>query len=86
MNLSRDRKNEVKELVKSESNFDLKKISPVEVLNLVFGEYAPNTQRAYARAFKNLQDWADIKNIDEKRFYELLVTVLSRRFAEHRSV
>ena len=72
MNLSRDRKNEVKELVKSESNFDLKKISPVEVLNLVFGEYASNTQRAYARAFKNLQDWADIKNIDEMEDFDPL--------------
>tara|TARA_B100000700_G_C14982584_1_gene827164 strand:- start:754 stop:1737 length:984 start_codon:yes stop_codon:yes gene_type:complete len=72
MNLSRNRKNEVKELVKSESNFDLKKISPVEVLNLVFGEYASNTQRAYARAFKNLQDWADIKNIDEMEDFDPL--------------
>ena len=65
MNLSQNRKNEVKDVVTSKLNIDQQKIAPIEALNLVFGEYAPNTQRAYARAFKNLQDWADIKDIGE---------------------
>ena len=30
-------------------------LAPGEALNLVFGEYAANTQRAYARAFRDLQ-------------------------------
>ena len=32
-------------------------LEPGEALNLVFGEYAANTQRAYARAFRDLQQW-----------------------------
>ena len=29
--------------------------SPLKALELVFGEYYPNTQRAYARAFRDFQ-------------------------------
>ena len=31
--------------------------SPAKALELVFGEYSPNTQRAYARAFRDFQEW-----------------------------
>ena len=46
---------------------ELKKpvVSPAKALELVFGEYSPNTQRAYARAFRNFQDWADIRELHE---------------------
>ena len=36
MNLSRDRKNEVKDIVTSKLNIDQQKIAPIEALNLVF--------------------------------------------------
>ena len=49
-----------------------KSISPVEALNLVFGEYAANTQRAYAKAFRDLQDWADIKELSEMEDFDPL--------------
>ena len=38
-------------------------LEPSEALNLVFGEYAANTQRAYARAFRDLQQWANVKEL-----------------------
>ena len=47
-------------------------LSPGEALNLVFGEYAANTQRAYARAFRNLQEWAEIKELSEMENFEPL--------------
>ena len=47
-------------------------IAPGEALNLVFGEYAANTQRAYARAFRNLQEWAEIKELREMENFEPL--------------
>jgi len=62
---SQDQKNSKKILIKNELGIKKRKITPVEALNLVFGEYASNTQRAYARAFRNLQEWADFNDISE---------------------
>ena len=39
--------------------------SPAKALELVFGEYSPNTQRAYSRAFRDFQEWADIRELHE---------------------
>ncbi|MBL4824071.1 MAG: tyrosine-type recombinase/integrase [SAR324 cluster bacterium] len=47
-------------------------LAPGEALNLVFGEYAANTQRAYARAFRNLQEWAELKELREMENFEPL--------------
>ncbi len=38
-------------------------VAPAKALELVFGEYSPNTQRAYARAFRDLQEWAGIREL-----------------------
>ena len=38
-------------------------LAPGEALKLVFGEYSLNTQRAYARAFRDLQEWANIMEL-----------------------
>ncbi len=46
--------------------------SPAKTLELVFGEYSPNTQRAYARAFRNFQDWADIRELHEMENFDPL--------------
>ncbi len=53
---------------------ELKKpvVSPAKALELVFGEYSPNTQRAYARAFRNFQDWADIRELHEMEDFDPL--------------
>ena len=53
--------------IKESGVIELKKnaASPAKALELVFGEYSPNTQRAYARAFRNFQDWADIRELHE---------------------
>ncbi|MBC8258217.1 MAG: site-specific integrase [SAR324 cluster bacterium] len=54
--------------------FEVKKrsLDPAETLNLVFGEYAANTQRAYARAFRDLQQWANISELQELESFDPL--------------
>jgi len=47
-------------------------LEPGEALNLVFGEYAANTQRAYARAFRDLQQWAKIRELQELENFDPL--------------
>ena len=47
-------------------------LAPGEALKLVFGEYAANTQRAYARAFRDLQEWANIKELHEMESFDPL--------------
>ena len=47
-------------------------LAPNEALKLVFGEYAANTQRAYARAFKDLQEWGDIRELREMEDFDPL--------------
>jgi integrase/recombinase XerD len=47
-------------------------LAPNEALKLVFGEYAANTQRAYARAFRDLQEWADILELREMENFDPL--------------
>ena len=46
--------------------------SPVKALELVFGEYSPNTQRAYARAFRDFQEWANIRELHEMENFDPL--------------
>ena len=46
--------------------------SPAKALELVFGEYSPNTQRAYARAFRNFQEWANIQELNEMENFDPL--------------
>jgi len=47
--------------------------SPVKALELVFGEYSSNTQRAYARAFRDFQEWADIRELHEMENFDPLI-------------
>ena len=47
-------------------------LAPNEALKLVFGEYAANTQRAYARAFRDLQEWGDIRELREMENFDPL--------------
>ena len=47
-------------------------LAPGEALKLVFSEYAANTQRAYARAFRDLQIWANIKELQELESFDPL--------------
>ena len=47
-------------------------ISPSEALNLVFGEYSKNTQRAYSRAFRDLMNWANIQDLREMENFQPL--------------
>ena len=63
---------EQKSMEVSDQEINLQKISSVKALNLVFGEYSPNTQRAYARAFRNLQEWAMIKDLSEMENFDPL--------------
>ena len=65
MDLSKIQKSEQIALEDGSLEISQNNISPVEALNLVFGEYAANTQRAYARAFRDFQDWVDIKELSE---------------------
>ena len=53
---------------------EIKKLadSPAKVLELVFGEYSPNTKRAYARAFRDFQEWADIRQLNEMESFDPL--------------
>ena len=46
--------------------------SPAKALELVFGEYSPNTQRAYARAFRDFQEWANIRELHEMENFDPL--------------
>ena len=46
--------------------------TPAKALELVFGEYSPNTQRAYARAFRDFQEWANIRELDEMENFDPL--------------
>ena len=46
--------------------------SPAKVLELVFGEYSPNTQRAYARAFRDFQKWANVRELNEMENFDPL--------------
>ena len=46
--------------------------SPAKALELVFGEYSPNTQRAYARAFRDFQEWADFRELNEMENFDPL--------------
>ena len=48
-------------------------LAPNEALKLVFGEYAANTQRAYSRAFRDLQEWADIRELREMENFDPLL-------------
>ena len=41
------------------------RISPGSALELAFQEYAPNTRRAYSRAFRELQEWAGFRNMKD---------------------
>ena len=43
------------------------KLGPAEALDLLFREYAPNTRRAYARAFRQLQEWTQVRSLEELR-------------------
>lgn len=40
-------------------------ITPTQALQLLFEDYKPNTQRAYARVFSDFQKWAAIQNLEE---------------------
>ncbi len=40
-------------------------ISPGQALQLVFENYKPNTRRAYARVFRDFQEWAAIQDIED---------------------
>ena len=46
--------------------------TPAKALELVFGEYSPNTQRAYARAFRDFQEWANIRELHEMENFDPL--------------
>ena len=62
-----EKKQKIK-MLKSESaisNIQSTSLLPNEALTLVFGEYAANTQRAYARALRDLLAWADIREFSK---------------------
>ncbi|MBF0289012.1 MAG: site-specific integrase [SAR324 cluster bacterium] len=40
-------------------------ISPAQALQLVFENYKPNTRRAYARVFRDFQEWAAIQDMED---------------------
>lgn len=65
MNFSQNKKIEKSVMGKNELEINNKNITPVDALNLVFGEYAANTKRAYSRAFRNLQEWADVNELSD---------------------
>ncbi|MGK5092933.1 site-specific integrase [Deltaproteobacteria bacterium TL4] len=46
--------------------------SAADALQLVFDEYSPNTKRAYARIFRNFQDWIGIEKLQELSFLDSL--------------
>ena len=46
--------------------------TPAKALELVFGEYSSNTQRAYARAFRDFQEWANIRELHEMENFDPL--------------
>ena len=66
--------NFIKPAVNEAVKLEAKKISssPAKTLELVFGEYSPNTQRAYARAFRDFQTWADVRELHEMENFDPL--------------
>ena len=54
--------------------------SPAKALELVFGEYSPNTQRAYARAFRDFQEWVDIRELHEMESFDPLCMLEYKNF------
>lgn len=38
-------------------------MTPAQALEMVFGDFAPNTRRAYARVFRDFQAWLDIREL-----------------------
>ena len=64
--LAKNQNSELKKQGNREIEVKQSSLDPSEALNLVFGEYAANTQRAYARAFRDLLQWAKIKELDEE--------------------
>ena len=54
--------------------------SPAKALELVFGEYSPNTQRAYARAFRDFQEWAKIRELHEMDNFDPLKMLEYKNF------
>ena len=54
--------------------------SPAKALEMVFGEYSPNTQRAYARAFRDFQEWADFQQLHEMESFDPLKMLEYKNF------
>jgi len=70
--LAKNQNSELKKQGNREIEVKHSSLDPSEALNLVFGEYAANTQRAYARAFRDLLQWAKIKELDELENFDPL--------------
>ena len=70
--LAKNQNSELKKQGNREIEVKQSSLDPSEALNLVFGEYAANTQRAYARAFRDLLQWAKIKELDELENFDPL--------------
>jgi len=47
-------------------------LSSAKILDLIFSEYTPNTRRAYARAFRDLQSWAGVSDVRELSSFDSL--------------
>jgi site-specific recombinase XerD len=47
-------------------------LNPAEALELAFQEYSPNTRRAYSRAFHQLQQWAEIRELRDLESFDTL--------------
>ena len=43
-------------------------MTPAQALEMVFGDFAPNTRRAYARVFRDFQAWLDIRELRDLPF------------------
>ena len=70
--LSEDQNSELKSPEAGALEVKQPDLAPGEALKLVFSEYAANTQRAYARAFRDLQIWANIKELQELESFDPL--------------
>jgi len=70
--LAKNQNSELKKQGNREIEVKQSSLDPSEALNLVFGEYAANTQRAYARAFRDLLQWAKIKELYELENFDPL--------------
>ena len=70
--LTEDQNSELKSTVTGALEVKQPSLAPGEALKLVFGEYAVNTQRAYARAFRDLQKWLNIKELKELESFDPL--------------